>query len=655
MRHMRGKLGSWIGVDIHRRLRPPSNLPRLLERRQGLRSLPPRAVVSALTDSLFDTPIVMAIIHRPTFDYRLNLIYTLDERDHGMEEIQFIQLLYSMVALGYLCSRANFDSAGYEQALANGTKYFRIIRDSVDMDNCTDLVSLQTIVFLNFFLVFTTRLTTCYTYNSITLSLAIRMGLHQNIRSTHDMIKLETQKRVFWTIWLISSYVSTSLGLPNQINEEEIDQVLPIEVEDKNIGVSEIIPQCQGDVPPIVGFNKFVKLQRIRQKVMKHVYPTKGMKQRLEDGTMSYVLSMAKLSELEQELTEWRRDLPHKLTLYQGAPRNLLRTQYLLSMSYAHSRVILYRPFLKHIEKGDQRQANNQLHSFAVNCVRESQIIIHLNEDMYRQGLPTALNWTATHMMLSAMLCLIYVLFHSPGPGESKEILNDLVTGQNTLGNLAQCNVTAGWHSSVLKVLISLFPEELNSARGRLKTCGNSDSFSPDASHLSQRGSFQEYSYNSSLAHPIFAIHNPMTSQAGTISTAVVPQPQDTLETAKPCSHNISFRDSRTEHVSRGLSNETFPIFQQQQTCGDNTSLGEDSEDLSVHRAYNMRTIMTPVSRIDVDTLYNNYTHDRSCGFAGLGEIGTRSDGAGGTGELSESLMAFMPYEMDAFENFLKF
>jgi len=152
------------------------------------------------------------------------------------------------------------------------------------------------------------------------------MGLHRSVVTTNlDPIEYETRKRVFWTVRNMESYVCTLLGFPKTIGDEDIDQDLPLEVDDEYITEKGILPMPNGQVSMIVATNAHTKLVQILAKVVRHVYPVKGMVRGISGKSGSYMVSYAKVCEVEHDLQEWRENLAWDLGPDAYVPAGFLR------------------------------------------------------------------------------------------------------------------------------------------------------------------------------------------------------------------------------------------------------------------------------------------------------------------------------------------
>src|SRR5271156_4268933 len=176
-------------------------------------------------------------------------------------------------------------------------QYFYISRQMVDITDCRDLTSIQTVAIMILFLQSTAKLATCYGYIGIALRACCRLGLHRNITASFNAIEIEERKRLFWLIRKMDAYVGAMLGLPQMLSDEDIDQDLPAEVDDDYISENGLRPMPLTVFPLMKATNAHTKLADILRKVVRYIYPIKGLGD-LHSGE-SYSISLNRLRELE--------------------------------------------------------------------------------------------------------------------------------------------------------------------------------------------------------------------------------------------------------------------------------------------------------------------------------------------------------------------
>jgi hypothetical protein len=197
----------------------------------------------------------------------------------------------------------------------------------IDITDCRDLTSLQAVVFMILFLQCSARLSTCYCYIGIALRAALRMGLHRSVSTPFNPIEQETRKRVFWAIRKMDTYISVLLGLPRSVSDEDIDQEQPVEVDDEYITQDGIMPMPEGKFSQMVGVNAQTRLLKVLSKLVKYIYPVKGFEaSSVGQNTRTYLVSYAKVREIEQDLQEWMDELPLELRVGEHCEPQLARS-----------------------------------------------------------------------------------------------------------------------------------------------------------------------------------------------------------------------------------------------------------------------------------------------------------------------------------------
>jgi hypothetical protein len=206
-------------------------------------------------------------------------------------------------------------------------KYFRQCRQLMDIADCRDLRQLQAIVFMIIFLQSSAKLSVCYAYIGVALRSALRMGLHRCFRDNFNPIELETRKRVFWVIRKMDTYVGALLGLPHSLEDDQIDQEFPAELDDEYITVRCIMPMPEGSISIMSAANAHTHLVHILAKIVKHIYPVKAStNSSLHDHNVkSYSVRYSKIFEIEQDLQLWQDGLSSRLKPGGEAPRRILR------------------------------------------------------------------------------------------------------------------------------------------------------------------------------------------------------------------------------------------------------------------------------------------------------------------------------------------
>lgn len=217
-------------------------------------------------------------------------------------------------SLIFVCARAKNDIS---------FQYFQTARNMLDITDCRDLPTLQAVVFMILFLQSTAKLATCYSHIGIALRACCRLGLHRNIKNDFNPVEQEERKRIFWLIRKMDAYVGALLGLPQMLSAEDVDQQLPLEVDDEFITADGILPMPSGTFPLMRASNAHTALVCILQKVVKYIYPIKGF-EGAKPGE-PYSISHSRIQEIEKDLQKWMDDLPMELRPSDDAPSELAR------------------------------------------------------------------------------------------------------------------------------------------------------------------------------------------------------------------------------------------------------------------------------------------------------------------------------------------
>lgn len=150
-------------------------------------------------------------------------------------------------------------------------------------------------------------MSSCYSHICIATASALRMGLHRSVVSTKlDPIEQEMRRRTFWALRTMDVYVTTMLGLPRTLNDEDIDQELPHNVDDEFITKDGILPMPESHNSVMLAVNAHTKLLLIMSNVVRYIYP----EQKACDRHNSYRVNYGKVFKVETELDLWFQNIP---------------------------------------------------------------------------------------------------------------------------------------------------------------------------------------------------------------------------------------------------------------------------------------------------------------------------------------------------------
>ncbi|PBP28638.1 hypothetical protein BUE80_DR000246 [Diplocarpon rosae] len=446
--------------------------------------LPSREIARAICeDSLSCACGLLRFLHVPSFYEMFDRIYDLSPDSFQGAENRFLPLLYTVLALGCMFHTEPGQDPNkpapdtYKKSLDQGLKYFRAARNMMDITDCRDMTSLQAVIFMTLFLQSSSDLSTCYSYIGLALRAGLRMGLHRNLAGNFNPIERETRRRVFWVIWKLDTYVSALLGFPQMLSYDDIDQELPIEVDDESITKDGVLDMPSGDLSLVFAAgNAHTRLTSTLAKVIKYIYPTKGLEEFLQGSAKSsYVISHAKIREIEQELAQWLDKLPMTLRPGGEGSPDVLRVQQLLRLSYAHIQMMLYRPFLHYVSAKEcpGRIIDERSYACGAACVSVSRNIVHITTEMKRRGLLGGAYWFTMYTTFFAIITLAYFVLENPDKAGSPEILADANNGKDALQDLAKRSQAADRCSMTLSGLFEQLPQSLRESRSTVSTQKN--------------------------------------------------------------------------------------------------------------------------------------------------------------------------------------
>ncbi|KAK3313892.1 fungal-specific transcription factor domain-containing protein [Apodospora peruviana] len=444
--------------------------------------LPPQEKVRTLCYySLNCATCLLRIVHIPSFYEMLDRLYEKPQESWGNEEHKFLGLLYSVMALGCMYNVSEDNPSGppisYKSALEEGTKYYASARLILqDVAECRDMVSLQGLLFMILFLQATSNISGCYAFLGIALRSSLRMGLHRHLSHAKiTPIEDETRRRVFHVVRQMDTYVSAILGFPILLHDEDIDQPMPTEVDDEYITKDTILAPPPGTPSFFQGCNAHNNLMGILSKVIKYIYPLKGVEECVMNGerpNATYMISYSRIKEIERELHDWYEKLPIYWRPSHEGPMEVIRVRTLLRFGYAHVQMMLYRPFLHYVSP--RLTAGKKIDDRYYNCaaagISVSRNIIHIGIEIQKQAVLIGPYWFILYTQFFAILSLIFYVLENPDKPGSAEILADAKAGREVISNLAQRSLSADRITSALNAVFEQLPESLKNASTRPTT-----------------------------------------------------------------------------------------------------------------------------------------------------------------------------------------
>ncbi|ELQ37811.1 activator of stress genes [Pyricularia oryzae Y34] len=409
--------------------------------------LPPKDVAQNLCYfSLNCATCLLRIVHIPSFNDMVEKLYEKQPENLGPEDHRALGLLNAVMALGSMYTGS--DDAGsqqvhYKAAIEKGLKYYTNARMLLqDITECRDLVSLQALLFMILFLQATSNLSGCYAFLGIALRAALRMGLHRHLPHVQlTPIEDESRRRVFYAIRCMDTYVSALLGFPILLQDTDIDQPLPTEVDDEYITKDAILKPPPGKTSFFEAMNAHVRLMKILAKIIKDIYPMRGMdesvmKKRTSGVNATYMISYSAIKAIELELQQWYEQLPINWRPSPEGPSEVIR----LSAG-------------KHVDE--------RYYACAAACISVSRNIIHIGMEIRKQAVLTGPYWFILYTEFFAILSLAFYALENPDKAGIPEILADAHAGRELISGLSRMSLAADRVTDALNALFDQLPERL--------------------------------------------------------------------------------------------------------------------------------------------------------------------------------------------------
>ncbi|KUJ06828.1 uncharacterized protein LY89DRAFT_678409 [Mollisia scopiformis] len=278
------------------------------------------------------------ILHFPTVEkWTVDLLNNIRDMRTGAEENSHRAVVLMLFALTY-----EYMGDEYGEWDANSSfYYFQAAENQLAKETGEiRLATLQARLLQCLYLLSRSRINQCYSIFGTVVNFIYAIGIHRERRpsSTSDLLEIEMQKRVFWGAYVMDKYLSSSLGRPQLIQDEDIDQELPLLVEDENLSSGFLQTTSKEAQVPMRGAIYQIKLSKIMSQIMRELYSVQ--RHPLE-------VRFAAASQLNLALRTWRGEIAHFLDLDPSLLSPLyMRQNMALRLSYSHALILLHRPFL---------------------------------------------------------------------------------------------------------------------------------------------------------------------------------------------------------------------------------------------------------------------------------------------------------------------
>ncbi|EPY50269.1 transcription factor [Schizosaccharomyces cryophilus OY26] len=312
--------------------------------------------------------------HIPTFYERLHVYYHAEKKDPT-----FHFLLAATLCLGYTYLSSTTGASVYPYHKAYG--YYYYIRAAFHFEESYDIEVIQILVSIALFALFSSRLSQAYSFMNIALFCCHELGLHRDFSDVLTSPETRLRKRVFYSVYVMSCYTITIIGLPLNIEDDEIDQGLPnsydFVLDNEAIPANVVASECGS----LEVFNQHIALSRILSHFVRKVYPIKS------SNGASCRVSLTAVREHENRLTSWWKNLARYLKVDEVPEFSPKWIQAIsLELKFRQIELIFYRPFVHNIT--DPLEEPNvkptKPSNFALKCVQSAERIVELLRKLSR-------------------------------------------------------------------------------------------------------------------------------------------------------------------------------------------------------------------------------------------------------------------------------
>jgi hypothetical protein len=193
--------------------------------------LPPKVEAIVLINSLFSAQHPMlSFLHEQYFRDTVELVYNAESRDEAID--RFLPMLHIALALGYLFSSETHREHSCDSMLQRAMQHFLTGRGMLQPLRVNSMMALQTLLCAVVWLISTGRVAQAHPLIGLSVSLALRLGLH----TKHAGLPAEEtmlHAKVMVSIWQVDMHVSMLLDLPGFLQNVEHEALSLDEVQDK--------------------------------------------------------------------------------------------------------------------------------------------------------------------------------------------------------------------------------------------------------------------------------------------------------------------------------------------------------------------------------------------------------------------------------------
>jgi hypothetical protein len=310
-----------------------------------------------------------------------------------------LNMVYSIGALNLRLTDQNYRDVPPEQFYISAMQHVASVREASPIDN------LQALVLLIVYHLRSESRNGLWHLTGLAMRTVTDIGLHREA-STRSLPPLETQlrRRLFWSVYALESILAGALGRPMSLSDCDIDQPLPLSINDSDRMQGVNTNSVRGSLTlgqeayPPTNLTQFILLSQLRTfeaRIQRTIYRVDRTTSALEP----------KMYRLISDLDAWRQNLPPSL---QPSEHERL-------MLHFHRDVrLLLQPFLSTLEPSSELFRR---------CVDAAGQVCQVHKRLH-QTAEYGHSFVAVHTVFVSGITLLYALWK--GSNWSFSISNDI-------------------------------------------------------------------------------------------------------------------------------------------------------------------------------------------------------------------------------------
>ncbi|KAL0932261.1 finger protein [Colletotrichum truncatum] len=313
--------------------------------------LPPKSQAESMVKRYFDfAATTHRFLHRPSIEAWLEELYETNGAMLYKESARSRTALLFMVfahSNNYRSRQSTDNSNSIIESAETSARFFAVAEHQLSMEKGEiRLPHVQARLAQCFYLLAQSRLNHCWTLFGVTAHLAMALGIHRKSRvdpkiaGRVNYAELECRKRTFWCAYNLNTYLSAALGRPMTFHDEDIDQELPLCVDDEQLGIGSS-PRPLACGPSITSATVAqMRLSRILARILRALY---GIHPPSTDEHFDLA------AKFNRDLSEWRDHISYLLDAGGSSAifvKLVLRQRDVLKLAFWHAQILVHRPLL---------------------------------------------------------------------------------------------------------------------------------------------------------------------------------------------------------------------------------------------------------------------------------------------------------------------